>query len=62
MTWQQLIDLGLALYRLGRTLAEREGVSPEEFAAREAIAANKLSGNVDELIAELRLRATMNGK
>ncbi len=52
--WEALISLGLLAYELGKRLAEREGVAPEELAKREAAAQVRLVGDADKLLAELR--------
>jgi hypothetical protein len=52
--WDALITLGLLMYDLGKRLAEREGVAPEEFAKREAAAQLRLAVDTNALLDELR--------
>lgn len=52
--WDVLITLGLLMYDLGKRLAEKEGVPPEELAKREAAAQLRLNSDAADLLEELR--------
>lgn len=52
--WAVLIDIALLAYDLGRRLADRDGVPPEEFAAREKQAMERLEAQSSKLLDELR--------